>query len=369
MPQQTIHQLHVEHAFDQAEVPFGSNDVRLSLGRWAIAFLITLTILYAAPAIWQRIESFEPEPDYRVPYRLGNDYWQTARYFRNVCQQHKILLLGDSVVWGHYVDANETLSHYLNAGSSEERFANLGVDGIHPAALAGLIEHYGDAITGRDVILHCNLLWTSSKRHDLQVEKEFVFNHPALVPQFVPRIPCYKEPLSSRLGIVIERQWSLFGWAKHLQIAYFEGADLPRWTIEHPYEGPVASLTLELPSPDEPPSPPPVARPWTETGIGRFDAQWVDLASSFQWRSFQRVVEVLRQRKNRVFVLVGPFNEHMLTQDSLATYKQRQHQVEAWLQEADDSLRHPFSSAQRNLRRRQPPAEPRLRLARATTAR
>ena len=53
--------------------------------------------------------------------------------------------------------------------------------------------------------------------------------------------------------------------------------------------------------------------------------------TSLQWRFFRQTVETLRGRGNRVFVVVGPFNEHMLTPESLAAYRRRQGQVEAWL--------------------------------------
>jgi hypothetical protein len=52
-----------------------------------------------------------------------------------------------------------------------------------------------------------------------------------------------------------------------------------------------------------------------------------------QWRSFQRTIEVLRSCGNAVFVLVGPFNEHMLGPESLATYRERVRQAVEWLQQ------------------------------------
>ena len=319
----------------RAEVPFGSNAMRLSPKEWIVALAVTLALLYFVPSYWEKIEGLGPGRDYRVPYRLSNDYWAAARHFRQVCRQQKTLVIGDSVIWGHYVGKAETLPHYLNELAGSDRFANLGVDGIHPAALAGLIEHYGREIAGKDVILHCNLLWMSSERHNLTTDEEFAFNHPDLVPQFFPWIPCYKESLSGRIGIVVGHKVPLFGWADHLRIAYFENTDLPRWTIEHPYDDPAAHITLELPSPDEPPSPKPVTQSWTAAGYAQFDAPWVELEASFQWKSFQRTVEILRRRGNRVFVLVGPFNEHMLTAESLAAYKIRKQHVETWLRESE----------------------------------
>ena len=76
--------------------------------------------------------------------------------------QNKILVVGDSVIWGHYVPPNETLAHYLNEFSGTlppGRFANLGLDGTHPAALAGLLRHHGAGLSGRTVVLQFNPLW------------------------------------------------------------------------------------------------------------------------------------------------------------------------------------------------------------------
>lgn len=60
---------------------------------------------------------------------------------------------------------------------------------------------------------------------------------------------------------------------------------------------------------------------------------WVDLAGSLQWRSFQRAVELLQQRGNTVFVVVGPFNEHLLKEPSRVKYSELKRGIEDWLKE------------------------------------
>lgn len=317
---------------DKGGVPFGSNAVRLSPREWVVAAVIIALALVLLPFTWTTLEPLDAGPDYRVPYSLGSDYWLYRRYVRRLCTQDRTLVVGDSVVWGHYVASDQTLSHYLADTGHQPRFANAGVDGSHPAALAGLIDHYGGAISGRSVLAHCNLLWLSSQKHDLQTRKEFSFNHPQLVPQFSPRIACYNETFATRLGIVVGRALPFFGWADHLRIAYFGSTDLNTWATEHPYGNPLRQITLELPTANETPTPKPVARPWTDKGIRRFAASWVALDTSFQWWSFRRTVRILRQRGNRVFVVLGPFNEHMLKPDSLAAYQKLKGQVAAWLQ-------------------------------------
>jgi len=313
-------------------VPFASNEIRLSPGQWLVAVAIVAAVFVTAPYVWTQVEPFDPGPGYRLPYSLSSDYWLYSRWCGQVAERGATPIIGDSVIWGHYVDTDQTLSHHLSARASD-CFANLGVDGIHPAALAGLLDYYAGALRGRAVVLHSNLLWMSSERHDLRTLKEFAFNHPRLVPQFYPDIPCYRESAAGRLAIVIERHLTLAGWLNHLEAAYFGNRSLPTWTVDHPYANPLGAVTLDLPLPDEPPSPRPDARPWTEKRMPPFDAPWVTLDDSLQWRSFRRAVAVLRERGNGVFVLMGPFNEHMLTEGSRAVYQERKREVGRWLAE------------------------------------
>ena len=41
--------------------------------------------------------------------------------------------------------------------------------------------------------------------------------------------------------------------------------------------------------------------------------------------------ELLRRRNNKVFILLGPFNEHLLTPQSIEEYRKIQTQIAAWL--------------------------------------
>ena len=249
---------------------------------------------------------------------------------RQVSRDDDTILIGDSVVWGHYVDSSATLSHCLNEESAAGRFTNLGLDGGHPVALSGLIEQYAGAIRNKRVVVHCNLLWISSPRHDLSSDKETPLNHPALVPQFWCRIPCYRASLSDRLGIVVARNFSFLRWAEHVRMAYFDNDDLATWTLDHPYKNPLSEVTFTLPSPDEPPAPQPDTRPWDEKNLRPVNPEWVSLETSLQWRFFRQTVELLKRRGNRVFVIIGPLNEHMLTQEGLTAYTERKVAMAAW---------------------------------------
>jgi len=321
-------------------VPFASHEIRLSGSQWLIALLLVMLIMWAMPRIWKHIERFTPDTDYRLPYQLSHDYWLFERYSQWAAQGHEVLILGDSVVWGHYVAPTGSLSHHLNELTNTRRFANMGIDGIHPVALAGLVNDYGRAIANKKVILCFNPLWMTSKKHDLQTEKEFSFNHPRLVPQFAPRIACYANSFSKRIGIALERQSSFLSWITHLKIAYFKDADLLSWTLEHPYACPLHALTQELTQPQTTDK---TVAPWSSQGMRRQNFPWVELNTSLQWRFFKQTVELLQERGNQVFVLFGPFNEHMMQDQSLATYRALQESAKTWLASNDVAFYMPAS--------------------------
>ena len=206
----------------KSEFAFSSNCVRLSGYELIFICILIAVVFFLGPRFWERIEKFEPAPDFRLPYKLSNDYWLFSRYSRWAISQNDTLVIGDSVIWGHYVSQNNTLSQYLNKMTGREQFANLGVDGIHPVALSGLLKYYSRDISDKKIVLHFNPLWMSSSKQDLQSTKEFVFNHPKLAPQFFPKIPCYKESNSRKFSAVLERYVPVLSWTNHLKISYFD---------------------------------------------------------------------------------------------------------------------------------------------------
>lgn len=310
--------------------PFSCNEIRLSFIQWLLALAVIVVLSGLIPKLWEYIEKYEPGNDYRVPYALSDDYWLYGRYSRSCADKSKVMVIGDSVVWGHYVPPDGSLSHYLNETTGTQIFANLGIDGIHPVALAGLLDYYCKAITGRKVILSFNPLWMTSEKYDLQTNKEFRFNHPKLVPQFIPKIACYTESIPNRIGIIAERNIQFLTWASHIRTVYFNKMDLASWTMEHPLRCPFRAVTLELPKPEAMSE---YDKPWDSRGAVKQDLPWVTLDSSVQWKSFKRAVGILQQRGNTVFVLIGPFNEHMMSDKSLSTYRSITAGIETWLQE------------------------------------
>ena len=327
--------------------PFAVNELRLTPRQWLVAALLIATIVGGLPPLWERIERFDTGPDYRIPYSLSEDYWLYARRVRQTTRPEQILLLGDSVVWGEYVAPDGTLSHFLNQQSGGgDRFVNAGVNGLFPLAEEGLFHDYATALRGRKLILQYNPLWQTSAKVDLSETKEESFNHTGLVPQFFPRIPCYRADAHARIGVVLDRSIPFFAWAGHLRTAYFDHKGLPAWTLQedssspphrpNAWRNPFAQITLTVPpapSPDPARGPAsPRHQPWSANrSATRFE--WVGLDQSLQWRAFREVVTSLRARGNDVFVIVGPFNEHMLLEENRPAYRQIRDGVQAWLNE------------------------------------
>ena len=309
---------------------FASHQMRLSAKQWLVVAVIIALLFALIPRVWKQVERFEPNADYRIPYELSSDYWLYDRYCRRAVDTHEVLIVGDSVVWGHYVPPDETLSHCLNEIAGKQRFANMGIDGVHPVALAGLVKYYGKALSDTKIVLCFNPLWITSKKHDLQDDKEFSFNHRRLAPQFVPKIACYSNPTPNRIGIVIERNTDFLSWVSHVQITYFDNMDLSSWVVEHPRRNPLTAVTLQLPAPatsnDQRPT-------WNPDSTARQDFAWVDLETSLQWEFFKRSINTLAKSRNNVFVLITPFNEHMMSPRSLAAYNRIKKQMAASLRQ------------------------------------
>ena len=327
-----------------AEAPF-VNDVRLNARHWATVLGVILLVVTLTPLFWKRLERFDTGPDYRIPYVLSKDYWLYERRLERIGATN-VVLLGDSVIWGEYVLADGTLSHFLNRETgATDRFVNAGVNGLFPLALEGLVRCYGGPLRHRKVMLHCNVLWMTSPKADLSTDKEEQFNHAALVPQFFPRIPCYRADANERLNAIVERNVPFLEWVGHLQNAYFGQKSIPKWTLEeengdpqrypNAYRNPFSQITLSVPR--EPPADSqrgpqsPRHKPWSTDATGTTRFEWVAPDKSLQWHAFQRAVETLRERDNDVLVVLGPFNEHILAAENRPAYRRIRDEIVAWL--------------------------------------
>jgi hypothetical protein len=326
------------------DTPF-VNEFRLTWWHWSCAFFIVLIGAMLVPRVWKKLEHFAPGPDYRLSYNLSKDYWLYERRLRDIADPTRVILLGDSVVWGEYVLPDGTLSHFLSQEAGQpDKFVNGGVNGLFPLALEGLVNYYGSALRHRKILVQCNVLWMSSPKADLRVEKEEKFNHSHLVPQFWPRIPCYKADANERLSAVVERNVGLVAWVNHLQSAYFEEKSILSWTLQddggdpphypNSYKNPFGQITLNIPSPpkNDPQRGPasPRHKPWSETGTGTTQFEWVDAKTSLQWGAFQRLVKTLRAHGNEVLVIRGPFNEHMMAKENRPAYRRICEEIDDW---------------------------------------
>jgi hypothetical protein len=325
------------------ETPF-VNEVRLNGKKWLIALALIAVAFVAIPRLWKSVETFETGRDYRIPYALSKDYWLYERRLANERDPSKIFILGDSVVWGEYVLPDGTLSHFLNEQTgATDRFINAGVNGLYPLAIEGLARDYAP-LRDRKVILHCNLLWMSSPKADLQENKAQQLNHSRLLPQF-HKIPSYKADANERLSASIERHVQFFSWVTHLQSAYFNDKSIPAWTLaddgadppQYPnaYKNPPRQITLRVPSApaDDPERGPasPRHQPWFKTGATPTGFEWVAPEQSLQLAAFHRTIQKLRARGNNVLVVVGPFNEHIIAPESKPGFENLRSAVVAFL--------------------------------------
>jgi hypothetical protein len=335
------------------EEPFGATEMRLNARHWLAVFGILVAVGFATPAIWEKAERFDTGPNYRIPYDLSRDYWLYARWIKRVAVPGNVIVLGDSVVWGEYVRPEGTLSSFLNQESDHGlQFINGGVNGLFPLALEGMIRQYGKMPAKQKVLLHSNLLWLTSPEADLSATKEVHFNHSRLVPQFYPRIPCYRADANERISAGIENRSAFLGWINHLQVAYFEQKSIPNWTLaddgsdppqySNACRNPLATITMTVPpAPADDPLRGPASprhKPWSAAGVGTTRFEWVSLDSSLQWAALQRVVRLLHERGNDLFVVLGPFNESMLAPENRAPYQAIRNGVDAWLSRED--IRH-----------------------------
>ncbi|MEZ5328248.1 MAG: hypothetical protein R3F19_24650 [Verrucomicrobiales bacterium] len=325
------------------------NPFQLDGKQWFLAAAVVSIVALLIPELGSRPEIFAYPPDYRVPYSVSKDYWLYSRHLdRAASDKAAVFVVGDSVVWGEYVRPNGTLSHFLNSQRGSAigvNYVNAGVNGQFPLALDGLLTHYGHAIRGRKVLLHCNLLWMSSPEADLSDSKEQAFNHQPLVPQLPGSVPCYKADIDTRIGHLLDHAVPVFAFSNHLQIAQMDSMSLPDWTLatdgnwppQYPntYTNPLPLLLAPIPSepvsdlergPDSQRH-----RPWFDRGMKPQTYAWVPLWDSLQWAAFQRIVQRLRAWTCDVFVVLGPFNTHMIEEANRQDFDTLSSGVQQWL--------------------------------------
>jgi hypothetical protein len=313
---------------------FSSNALRFDWRDWAVTACLVLVALLALPYAWVRWERFEPGAAFRMPYSLSDDYFLYARWVERAARQFPVVVVGDSFVWGEYADSTDTLSESLNRTFGKELSANLGLNGLHPAAAQGLVRHYGESLRGKHVLLQFNPLWMQSPELDLSAEakdERFRAQHPRLLSQFDRGLKNYRAALAERLDAVAQRHIAFLSLRSHMKAAYFDKLSATEWMLKNPYANPFAardSLRAFIHKSRRAHSEP---QSWTEKGILPQAYPWVKLEESYQWRCFLREMDALRSRRNAVFVLLGPFNPHLMTPESLTTYRALRDRMESAL--------------------------------------
>jgi hypothetical protein len=326
------------------DIPF-VNEMRLNWRLWLATIAVLTALIVLIPRVWKRFERFDISRDYRIPYALSRDYWLYQRRLQQSTKPGDILVLGDSVVWGEYVLPDGTLSHFLNEQTHSVRFVNAGVNGLYPLAIEGLVNHYA-SLQGRKIILHCNVLWMSSPKADLQDPKPQSINHSRLLPQFAT-IPSYKADANERLSVLIERNVQFVSWVTHLQSAYFNDKSIPVWSLQsddndrypNSCKNPLSQITLSVPSaPIEDPQRGPKSprhKAWTQSGGSVTSFDWLTATNSLQWAAFARTVEKLRAKKNEVVVVVGPFNENIIAPENKTGFEMLRSEILDFLKNAN----------------------------------
>ena len=329
------------------EGTFGANPVRLSGREWLVVLVVMVLVIRLFPDGWARWESVAYGKNYRVPYALSKDYWLYERWLGEATSEDTVFVVGDSVVWGEYVRVDGTLSAFLNKMSDvPSRFVNAGLNGLFPLALEGLVRCYGGSIRDRAVLLHCNLLWMTSREADLSGAKEQRFNHPHLVPQFDPEIPSYRATLEERLEVVMGRSVRFLGFVSHLQNAYLDQKGFYEWTLaddgdyppSYPHTYQLPWMVIDGVVSGEPQVDPDRGvnsdrhRSWSSTGVGSQHFDWIPLDTSLQWAAFQRLVRLLRDRGNHLLVVVGPLNRHIMSPENQTVFDDRSQSVVDWFE-------------------------------------
>jgi hypothetical protein len=278
-----------------------------------LSFAMLLFAAVIVPVMFPLTDTALFTGNYRMPYSMGYDYFLYNRYSEQVASMDVIPVLGDSVIWGHYTDAEHSLTANLNRAYNLKKFMNMGLDGIHPAAMKGLVEMNLPYLRNRKIIAGINLLWMSSPRHDLSGPVNREINHKMLLPQFYPVIPSYSPTVEERFSALINRSVTFFLWVDHVRSGYFAGKNFYLWTMENPR----TSITGYFSGTKDSFIPP---EGTAQEKIQQQNIDWVDTGKSLQWRFMVETLILLKNNGNRVCAVITPFNAHMMNQESRKKY-------------------------------------------------
>lgn len=292
----------------------------LSVRGWSGVLVVFVLVVIGLPRAWVAVESFDPELNWRQPTRVAEDYWQIHRWLRAAERKESIVILGDSVVWGEFAKPNETLAAHLSMINGENEFANLGVQGLYPVALLGLLKI--EAPRSPPLLLF-NPIWMTSARRDLSLlasERETVsVNHQALLPQWIGSPVSYRATLEERLSRWGLQQSQLRRWSNHLSYEHLDGQDLPTWLRAHPSRFPWQASDGIVLGPEDEPGQPIRRRLIPENSISY---EWVEPDDSLQYQAFLKCVELLSQHGKPPCVLLASLSSSGRTPECLNSESQ-----------------------------------------------
>jgi len=279
----------------------------------SIAFSILLLAASVIPFAFPLTDTSLFTGNYRIPYSMGDDYFLYSRYSKHIESGNTIPVIGDSVIWGHYTDSSHTLSANLNNLSHEFKFSNMGLDGIHPAAMNGLMNLYPAGYKKRKIIVGINLLWMSSPRHDLTGAVNSEINHKSLLPQVSISIPSYQPSFEERLSSLITRSVPVFTWIDHIRLTRFAEKSFYAWTMENPHKNVINYFSRDMDDFKTPPGIEP-------DKMQEQNINWVTPDKSLQWKFMIETLLYFKTRGNEIAAIITPFNTYMMTGNSREQY-------------------------------------------------
>ena len=307
-----------------------SDTLLLSGWQWLVVIVLYAGACLFLDRAWFGWERFEAGTDYRLPCfgERMSDYWEFRRWTRRAGDEYQVYLIGDSVIWGQEATNEQTISHYLNEQYGQEIFANMGIDGLHHAAIHGLVKIHGESLGGKHVFLQFNPFWMSDANYDLRGTWKDYY-HRRLIPQVNRRIEYDDHTLEQRVAVAVENRMPVFSLVRHVMVNSFGNQSVQQWMIKHPYKNPFAALNFEAaPLWAQAPGP---GVSWQAKNMGRQNLTWLATDQSLQWGYFQGAVKALHKRDAKVFVLLGPYNAYMFTDESRARLDKLLSQVKRWL--------------------------------------
>ena len=297
-----------------------TNGLWLKPWEWAAVLAVTLIVVWGVLPSWHaRYLKIDLPKDFRLSYKLRDDYLLYRSVAAKAVESHPALFIGDSVVWGMYVKNDHTLPAILNAKCGGEEIGNLAVDGLHPVVMETLVRKYGKDICDRVVYVYLNPLWMTSPLYDLSGDGELAINHPRLLPQFAGKPACYHVSFDDRCKAVWERMIDFEALLHHVRVAFLDNKDVKNHLAKQPDKPLCKQLSLNI-EPLEAGHSNDSKITWEDAGIAEQDWPWVPLDESRQWRSYLNTLELLKKRGNTVIAVVGTVNPFMQTAASLEKY-------------------------------------------------